>query len=146
MGFFLDRNSPGVDSSIWVDIFQDSHTGFLSFNNRSILIKSCLNIKFKVIIEIIAIFFFYNTTNGVLEKRFFNFLRKVADWTKLCIIRAIDHISFLLLSSINFFMFLLALKAFMALGAIWDNYGQVPFNKILTFFFHFQHWNYIWEL
>ena len=39
------------------------------------------------------------------------------------------------MSNINFFMFLLVFKVFMALGAIWDNYGQVPFNKMLTFFF-----------
>ena len=70
----------------------------------------------------------------MLEKRFFPFWRKVTDWTKLCIIRAIDHISFFLLSNINFFMFLLALKTFMALGAIWGNYGQFPYNKFFDVF------------
>ena len=39
------------------------------------------------------------------------------------------------MSNINFFMFLLVFKVFMALGAIWDNYGQFPYNKIFDVFF-----------
>ena len=71
----------------------------------------------------------------MLERRnSHNFLNKVIEWTKSYIFRANDHKSLSLLSSINFFMFLLALKAFMALGAILDNYGQFPYNKIFDVF------------
>ena len=72
----------------------------------------------------------------MLERRnFHNFSNKAIEWTKLYIFRANDHKSLLLLSGIDFFLCLLALKHLWHGVPYLTKMDNIHINKFLTFFY-----------